>query len=292
MTAVLEKWLPSFMIIKRKADRLVMAQALVVNEMYGITHNYRLPRKYGGQKASTFLGVYIIFPKSQMTKLTVSAGNLNLNFGKKEKIPKGKDYVFVRLPTPEDAMETLIYGKVPSRLIPKPKLGDALEFEDWLNLMESKELTIADVEALKPGEEIHVIQLHRNLGDMVLDSHVNPEGVSIPASKFFLPVQGYYIHDYDLHGKFLDILDDEDGHMPLSFNFDLNYSGKSWYPLGDDGLLPVESGEYWIRNAVADYRKYPKTTKVGMRGPMLRVSDVEKAPPVYWHQEKFSFKFL
>jgi hypothetical protein len=273
-----------------------MAQALISGEMYCLTHNYKLPKQFGGQKASTFLGVFLI-DNSSMRRMGFRGGELNL--GKLEKIPKGKSYVFTLLPDAEDALEASFYGKIPSRLIPKPKIGDALEYGDWLRFMESKELTIADIEALEPKEKLVVVQLHRNLGDMVLDRHVNAEGVSIPASEFFLLVQGTYIHEQGLHGGFYDIwavrkavdagLDYVDAD---EFNFDLNYEGKRWYPLNDDGLLPVETGEPCIKNAVADYRKYPKTTKVGMRGPMLRWSDVEKAPPIYWRQEKFSFKFV
>jgi hypothetical protein len=166
-------------------------------------------------------------------------------------------------------------------------LKGALHFSEWLDFMKSKELTIADIEAMQPGEQLRVIQLHRNLGDIVLDERTNPYNTSIPAVKFFEGVGGLYTHSHDLHGTLLDIPDDCDIGS-VDFNFHLNYEGKNWYPLGDDGFLPIATGEKCIRNAIADYRQYPKTTKVGMRGPMLKLSDVKDAPPLF-HEEEHLF---
>lgn len=252
-----------------------MAQ-LEISELYTLTHHYRLPRKMGGGKVYVVNGVYLIVSKTKMVR---ALGHDE--FGEEElEIPRGRGNKFELLSDaelkhyvePEENDESVIYG--------------ALEFQEWLDYMEDKELTIADIEAMKPGEQLRVIQLHRNLGDMVLESRLNPYGQSIPAVKFFEPVGGLYTHNHHLSGYLLDIPDDAEM-GDHEFNFHLNYRGKNWYPLGSDGLLPVATGESCIRGAVADYRKYPKTTKVGMRGPMLRLSDVEKAPPVYHYEQKF-----
>jgi len=249
---------------------------LEVAELYTLTHHYRLPKKMGGYDAFSNLGVYLIVPGQKMLK-ALGHGEFATD---EVEIPRGKEYVFKLVPDGE-------LKKYVDVEEPKPKIEGALEFQEWLDHMKSKELTVADIEAMKPGEQLQVIQLHRNLGDMVLDESVNPYGVAIPAAKFFEPMKGVYTHDHDLHGRFLDVPDEcELGDH--EFNFHLNYAGRSWYPLNDDGLLPLAPEESpVVQIAVADYRKYPKTTKVGMRGPMLRLSDVETAPPVYHYEEEF-----
>jgi len=162
-----------------------------------------------------------------------------------------------------------------------PKIEGALEFEEWLEFMKPKELTIADIEAMNPGEKLQVIQLHRNLEDVVLEHGWNVYGVAIPAAKFFEHVGAIYTHSHGLHGRLIDVPDDcEFGEQ--EFNFHLNYIADiQWHPLDNQGFLPRD-GEV-ERGIELNYRKYPKTTKIGMRGPMLKFSDVEKAPPVYYY---------
>jgi hypothetical protein len=191
--------------------------------------------------------------------------------------------------------ELRYYARLPNHG-DKPKINGALKINEWLEYMESKELTIADIEAMKPGEKLEVIQLHRNLGDVVLDVRVNPYGVAIPAVKFFEGVGGIYTHSHDMHGRFIDVPDEcELGET--EFNFHLNYKDRMWYPLKDNGCIPIADfptpyyADPWIRGMKAsiDYRMYPKSAKVGMRGPMLKLSDVKNAPPVYHYRQKFFF---
>lgn len=230
-------------------------------EFYNIVLREKLPKQLGGGRVSVELGVYYIGPRNLMMQI-LDNGQFT---GELLPVPRKRNYRF-KLVSLADV-----------------GLAEPLEFEEWLEFMKSKELTIADIEAMQPGEQLKVIQLHRNLGDYVLNEYVNPYDTAISAVEFFAPVGGLYTHSHDLHGRLLDVPDDCDC-GESEFNFHLNYQGTHWYPLGDDGLLPVATGEYMIRHAVADYRAYPKSTKVGMRGPMLRLSDVEKAPPLY-HRE-------
>lgn len=244
-----------------------------VGQLYNLVHKYQLSREMGGHMAIEPCGTFIIISDLQMARAS-GHGKFSET---PQYIPRSDSYEFLPI---ED---TAPYFEPEP---PKPKIEGALEFEEWLKHMKSKELTVADIEAMKPGEQLRVIQLHRNLGDMVLDGSVNPYGVAIPAVKFFESVGGLYTHGHDLHGRLIDVPDECDC-GENEFNFHLNFKGKNWYPLNDDGLLPIKDGEYMVQGALEDYRKYPKTTKVGMRGPMLKLSDVEKAPPVYHYKEEF-----
>jgi hypothetical protein len=238
--------------------------------LFTITHHYKLPKQMGGGRGYSVLGMFLVCDNGLMIEVVSQKGGKNL-FGKRVTKPSGKGYKFEKVTNPGDFLDVV------------DAVFEALEFESWLNFMEDRELTIADIEGMKPGESIEVIMLHRNLGDVVLDPRVHPFLELFEAKVFFKEVRGKYTHVKDLHGILVDELGEEG-----PFNFHLNYFGKLWYPLGDDGLLPVETGEACVRNAIADYRRYPKTTKVGWRGPMLRVSDLDDAPMVYHKSQRYT----
>lgn len=233
--------------------------------LYTITHHFRFPKALGGDRGRAELGMFVVLGDGNSVEV------LGKNeFGRIMETPKSKDYVFTKVPNPEDYLDD------------EP---EELELSEWLEFMESRELTIADVEAMKPGQQVKIVMLHRNLGDVVRNPYLHPYGEVFDPEVFFKDVTAIYTHEKDLHGT---LCDDEGTH---SFNFDLNFKGTFWYPLNDDGKLPVETGEFIVRNATADYRKYPKTTKVGMRGPMLFFSALSDAPGVFHEKIDYSKMF-
>jgi hypothetical protein len=260
---------------------------LQIGEIYTLTKIFTSPKKRGGRRGHRVIGVFLVILEDVMVKALGGGKFAN---------------VITPIPTTWNCKFELVSDNELSKWIPeqiesdKPKINGALKINEWLEYMESKELTIADIEAMKPGEKLEVIQLHRNLGDVVLDVRVNPYGVAIPAVKFFEGVGGIYTHSHDMHGRFIDVPDEcELGET--EFNFHLNYKDRMWYPLKDNGCIPIADfptpyyADPWIRGMKAsiDYRMYPKSAKVGMRGPMLKLSDVKNAPPVYHYRQKFFF---
>ena len=244
--------------------------------IFTITHTYTFPKQMGGGKGHSDLGMFLCFGNGTVVPIFTNEKDKTRTLGLVREQLKGRQYRYKRVKNAHNVM-----SEIESTL--QAEMEKGLELSDWITHMSNQELTIADVEKLKPGDKLEVIMLHRNLGDIVRDPRAFPYGEYFEPEEFFAGVRGTYTHGKDMSGH---IRHHEDDYVDSSFNFHLNYRGNHWYPLGDDGLLPVETGETCVRGAIADYRKYPKTTKVGWRGPMLLVSSLKDAPLVYHEKQE------
>ena len=116
---------------------------------------------------------------------------------------------------------------------------------------------------------MNVLCIDRNFFDLI-DHNINKG--SVPFSAFFKKSYKLkYIHEHNLcgQGQFNDM-------EPMKFNFELEYNDECWYPMNDDGLLPDNNdfGRPLNTSYGNNYRDYPSNTRIGWRGPMIRISDI------------------
>lgn len=121
-------------------------------------------------------------------------------------------------------------------------------------------LNIKDIYKMEPGEKMDVILLDRNVGDYM-------DGTK-PGTKYNPTVKGLsyatYIHGKDLTGilTFTDI-----GVVRSCFEWEINstsINGLFWSP---------------INHNKTDIKKLNPLTKIGWRGPAIRLSDAKKYLP-------------
>ena len=154
-----------------------------------------------------------------------------------------------------------------------------LSVDDWLEQMRPQYLTIGDVLALKKGAALKCLCVDRNFYDLI-DS--NEENVPTPPAEFCSGCYLLeYVHGSGLHGSGgIRTRDCPQGaEPPRPFNFELNYRKGQWYPLNRQGKLPTKDPQQLahFQGVERDFRKYPRSTCVGWRGPMLRWDAVAKS---------------
>ena len=208
--------------------------------------------------------------------------------------------------------------KSPPKKIQK-KFRMCLPLEDWEEYATiNYGLTIEDVLKLKKGEQIKVLMLHRNLWDRVYDS--KHQCIIYDPKILFKDEWGVLVHDHDLteevflqdfdlkedwgkHIKNVDKLTRKDieqykkaylkrqelyrrkGQPPPTykpFEFDIEYLEGNWYPL-TDGYLPPKDPQGFAKlnfKTKKHWKEFPKTTRVGWRGPMIKWDDLDKLPNI------------
>lgn len=186
-------------------------------------------------------------------------------------------------------------------------LDKALEFWEWLEHVHPACLTIADILALKPGDRLHVLPMHRNLCDHVYPQF-EPARPAQPAPLFFAGRDGaVYVHEEGLRGRIEWHWDTERKYVDKPFEFEIEYQPDHWYPLTDGELPPNDplsdtdlpgarvdgwnsvpettppSGESELPWSIAGrhWTSFPENTRVGWRGPMILWSKLDDQPPVF-----------
>ena len=132
---------------------------------------------------------------------------------------------------------------------------------DWIDDT-SRHATIQTITSLSPGDELAFLCIDRNFFDLI-DHNVGKEPRKF--KKFFKnSYKIIYIHEHDLH--------DING-----FNLHLEYNKDCWYPLNDNGILPDNDDFGRPLNVTHghDYKNYPTNTRVGWRGPMVLISEID-----------------
>lgn len=151
-----------------------------------------------------------------------------------------------------------------------------LHLELWIQKSRSKQLTIQRVLNMKKGQKMKMLCLDRNLYDTT-DS-IPPNQLRCPAKFFDGGYMGVYTHDHDMSGTFKWQFQPKD-EPPMPFTFEINYKNENWYPLDEDGTLAMGLGR--MLGIKKSYKKFPKTTRVGWRGPMIPWNALKDLPRVY-----------
>ena len=165
-----------------------------------------------------------------------------------------------------------------------------MEVRQWLHAVKTWCLQKRDVDAMEPGDEVCLICLDRNVLDIAMDS--NPENEAIDVSQFFRN----NVVTYTNRSAPFGYLFRHDGSMqkPEDFVFHVNYEPHSWYPLSDDGTLPVFDPQQKIRlqqrNKPKPWKEFAPNMLVGWRGamlPLLRVKDLPIQLRKVWYDPEW-----
>lgn len=154
-----------------------------------------------------------------------------------------------------------------------------LDLFKWIERVRKFYLTIGDVEKMKLGENLDVVLLYPELFD--------PGILKITRNKMHLPkslkkIAGTYTHKDGING----VLNIMDGIIYTDASDDLQVQiEKGWHNFYD-GFLPTKWQEYdlktekmvWKYRRKMGWKDLPKSTPVGWKGPIIRVSDLKKMP--------------
>lgn len=175
--------------------------------------------------------------------------------------------------------------------VPMPVL-DGLELGDWIRETKIYHLRIIDVMNLRPGQQIKVLVMDRNLYDIVCKDGTG--NTLFPAEEFFKSNTAVYTHSYDMKGTIKYSWQDEPCNRndpeckdPYPFEFEIEYAPRSWYPLTDNCLPARDPQEIALfdHDEPKRWTDFPQNTRVGWRGPMMKWEDVVVQENVFWHDE-------
>lgn len=161
----------------------------------------------------------------------------------------------------------------------------AVEFSKWIDMAYHYKLKIRDVMNMKNGDTMTVLVLDRNVGDVSVQA--NPENVVIDPYYFFRYNFATYIHDSGLKGTMTYHWQDED-YKDDDFEFDIEYTPHSWYPL-ENGRLPKrdpQGGAGFNFPREISWTEFPIDTGIGWRGPMVLYQYLNYLPNIYVSDEE------
>lgn len=156
--------------------------------------------------------------------------------------------------------------------------NSALDMDEWIQTTEPHHLRIQDILNLKPGEQLEVIHLDRNIHDTC--EHYNKREIIKPPLEFFEGSVAVYTHESDLKGQiyFPEIRE------YMDFEFHVEYDSGCWYPF-ENGQLPLTDPQSFSNfgdKSGWTWQMFPQNTRIGWRGPMIIKSKLSSLPHVYW----------
>jgi hypothetical protein len=180
--------------------------------------------------------------------------------------------------------------------------SSVVKYKNWSKIAhDDYALTIGDIKNLKPGDQLKVLSMNRNIWDGTLNK--KQQGRPYEPEYFFRNEWAIYVHDKDLTGRMLFFafecekfgLDqtiselDPDTISPdkicqPNFEFDLEYKPCCWYPL-HDGYLPESDPQGFSKFPWKEKRhwtSFPDTTRVGWRGPFIRWDKLKSMPNILY----------
>ena len=156
--------------------------------------------------------------------------------------------------------------------------NQGLKFDDWQRSSEKFSITIADIENLSADDELEVLILDRNVLDIV--EHINEAHKCYDPKEFFRCNRHTYKHNKGLSGVLnMHYGGTENDVSIYNFEFEMLIQGNGynfWCPLENEHL--ELNGKHW--------NEYPKSTKVGLRGSMIKWEDLSKLPNIYFTNEE------
>jgi len=156
----------------------------------------------------------------------------------------------------------------------------SIRWDQWIRDARRFHLTIRDVQSMNEDESVDLICFHRNTCDVVRGNGQRRQNKPMDPQKFF--------HNGGMYLKFtkyiglLGMWEWRCGGGPRQGTFHLEYAPGRWYPLDKNETLPhlgcCYNSELATGKCVSDY---PDNTRLGWRGPMMRISDLPKMPRVH-----------
>jgi hypothetical protein len=185
---------------------------------------------------------------------------------------------------------------------------DALPLKEWLELAHNTPgvmLTLGDILDMKAGEVKHFLCIDRNFYDGIHNGlsdrpELKQENLKDPANG--VPAKELFTHNYHIifrkadHpgpvGKWIHkwtITDDEDEQAVEDLRaLEIEYAPDCWYPLETNGKIevdPVELAIFGPRLKAVNgkhYDEFPRSTRVGWRGPAVLYEWMETSPNIIY----------
>lgn len=183
--------------------------------------------------------------------------------------------------------------------------SDVMEVDDWLDLAETKRITIGDLLRVKNNDTIILYVLHRNLLDDAIENKIGRAMDIFTSGMYFYLVKkydlifdSYKLADYSNLMKFanavkLNGLDYTiQNHIKLgikdyynnfnntynTFEFDILVEKKKMLKFLDQQYIMFEKKRIWIPKSDLKFRKFHEDTPVGIQGSLIRLEDLIKLP--------------
>ena len=165
----------------------------------------------------------------------------------------------------------------------------AFELGKWIDVARPFFLRKEDIDSLKASEKVRVICLDRNLRDTVCES--NKAKTMYEVKDFFEESSIMATYTHGVRGgapgtiHFEPTKGDEASDPQTPLTCEVEYRQDCWYPLSEEGCLPVFDSQAKKRLRLHNgkkpkcWKQFEPTTLVGWRGPMLRVDRVKELPP-------------
>lgn len=172
---------------------------------------------------------------------------------------------------------------------PDPKLND-FELAKWEEHVRYECFTIRDVLDLKKGDKVRFLVMDRNLYDIVCS---NNEGNKLFDPEYFFRCNSVtYTHDSGVKGTMVYHWgglgpERSDSKEYKNWEFEIEYEKDKWYPL-KGGYLPASDPQKFASFHYEDkkhWSTFPKSTRLGWRGPMMVWEKVKHQPNIYWYEE-------
>ena len=163
--------------------------------------------------------------------------------------------------------------------------NEAFIWHQWINSTKDYHLTIKDIQEMKSGESLKVIILDRNTGDL-FDKYNNSNTLYYPID-FFKHQMGEFIKNKDMTGKLIfynGINHDSNNNLIIDpFEFHIEYKLNYWYPL-QNNIISITNPEFKHinENYSKNINEFPLDTRVGWRGPMIKVDLLRKLPLIFY----------
>jgi hypothetical protein len=159
-------------------------------------------------------------------------------------------------------------------------MEESLNIEEWIRATKPFHLTKEQVLKMKKGDVENFLLLDSNARKAYYDTKINPIGVAKTPREFFRnSTMMKFTYEDALKGRcFYNFMNEAD--PDWRFEFEVEYSPDCWYPLRN-GLL-LGDGRFVIPEEMkGSWEKIPIETRVGFRGPMIKISEFDKLPKVF-----------
>lgn len=161
-----------------------------------------------------------------------------------------------------------------------------LDYQEWDQLSYAYALTIKDIINLKPGQQIKVVMMDRNVWDCLTDCI---KGKSYKPNELLSDNWAIYIHEEGLRGKLVFWFNCKNDEEQINvdqpnFEFHIEYTKGSWYPLKEEYLPGADPQGFskfpWDDNQKQHWTSFPETTCVGWRGHFVLWSKLDQMPNI------------
>lgn len=186
---------------------------------------------------------------------------------------------------------------------------NALEVSIWLSKLRPKFLTIQDIKNIPIGKSVELLLICRNFSDAYMQA-VDSGVVAKPREFCKYAYQLTFTktdHPSGIYGTWLWHFSGSNQQQEFDREFELEITrcqcvdcpyycdkpcGKfMWYPL-EGGCMRISEAPLEYRMFKLDGREakpvdeYPTNTRIGWRGPMVFLEDIDSMPDVYWLKEE------